>query len=226
MPCEHWTTCTCAERWNLSGGQDLLPGTLEQCFSATISVQDKGSRWEIVDEANKDTYLIRKDKAGYGLNVYVSEESRAKRKIYSRRGLQKYPPLLFRIELEYQNGLDHGNVSENLRKEFEGHRASLSQNAAVVVEEENGRWLITDSKKNYRIKKVNNVLEVSHDSTVPPGHVFAMGDNRDQSNDSRAWGPVPIENIKGQAFLKYWSWNSDASWLNKVRFSRIGRVVR
>jgi len=58
---------------------------------------------------------------------------------------------------------------------------------------------------------------------VPPGHVFAMGDNRDQSSDSRIWGPVPIENIKGQAFLIYWSWDRDR---DEVRFKRIGRRVK
>jgi len=62
--------------------------------------------------------------------------------------------------------------------------------------------------------------------TVPPGHVFAMGDNRDMSNDSRKWGFVPIENIKGQAFLKYWSWDPSADWLHKIRFSRIGRRLK
>ena len=61
---------------------------------------------------------------------------------------------------------------------------------------------------------------------VPAGHVFAMGDNRDQSNDSRFWGPVPIENIKGQAFLKYWSWDPEGDWFRKIRLSRIGRPVR
>lgn len=60
---------------------------------------------------------------------------------------------------------------------------------------------------------------------VPPGHVFAMGDNRDLSRDSRAWGFVPFENIKGQVFLRYWSWDKDGDWLHKVRFPRIGRRI-
>jgi signal peptidase I len=41
--------------------------------------------------------------------------------------------------------------------------------------------------------------------TVPAGAYFAMGDNRDRSNDSRFWGPVPRDMIKGKAFLVYWS---------------------
>ena len=61
--------------------------------------------------------------------------------------------------------------------------------------------------------------------TVPPEHIFAMGDNRDLSRDSRAWGFVPFGNIKGKVFLKYWSWNKEGNWLHKIRFSRIGRVI-
>lgn len=39
---------------------------------------------------------------------------------------------------------------------------------------------------------------------VPPGHVFVLGDNRGFSNDSRAFGPVPLENIVGRALFSYW----------------------
>ncbi len=40
--------------------------------------------------------------------------------------------------------------------------------------------------------------------TIPPGMYFMMGDNRDASDDSRYWGPVPEENIIGEAFMTYW----------------------
>ncbi|MBJ7353618.1 MAG: signal peptidase I [Thermoleophilaceae bacterium] len=51
---------------------------------------------------------------------------------------------------------------------------------------------------------VSSDCTYSLDITIPPDSFFMMGDNRDASDDSRYWGPVPKENIIGEAFVTYW----------------------
>jgi signal peptidase I len=78
--------------------------------------------------------------------------------------------------------------------------------------------------------------------TIPAGHVFAMGDNRDNSQDSRYWGFLPQHYIKGRALMVYWSFESQASdyerpgseqvfsvitgFFSKTRWSRLGHQIR
>ncbi len=77
---------------------------------------------------------------------------------------------------------------------------------------------------------IDNVESTKY--VIQKDYVFVMGDNRNNSLDSRYWGFVPVENIIGKAILIYWSWNSEISIFNlpekfkSIRWERVGKRIR
>ncbi|PCI20503.1 MAG: signal peptidase I [Piscirickettsiaceae bacterium] len=72
----------------------------------------------------------------------------------------------------------------------------------------------------HQVLIMNERPSIEGETTVPEGHYFMMGDNRDNSNDSRYWGTVPEANIVGKAFMIWMNWDAGIAW------SRIGTSIK
>ena len=116
---------------------------------------------------------------------------------------------------------------ENPQKDF--IKRVIATEGDIIVEKDKIVYVNGEARAEPYAQHYDNNLKYAPDPRdnfgpllVPKDKVFVMGDNRDQSYDSRYWGFVDIKAIKGNALLIYWSWNPD-KW---VRFDRIGRLIK
>jgi signal peptidase I len=120
----------------------------------------------------------------------------------------------------YINGV---KVQSDFMGEAEFERASEADVGCSLEGSKMNLWSETIDGKEYVARKCAEplALSVKYESVVPPGHYFMMGDNRDDSADSRQWNFVPEENIVGKAVAIWMHWDE---LLSLPSFSRAGKL--
>jgi signal peptidase I len=103
-------------------------------------------------------------------------------------------------------------------------------------EQEFPAWRVFIQREGHTAEMKGNNIFIDGDKAsnyvVARDYVFAMGDNRDDSADSRFWGFVPLEDVIGTPMLVYWSWKPDIpiykffSKISSIDFGRIGTIIR
>ncbi len=126
--------------------------------------------------------------------------------------------------LEMKDGVLFRN-SERLAERYVLH------NSEVDRVEERFRW-----QRDYIVQRADASVQYYPSRNnwgplvVPQRNYFVLGDNRDNSSDSRYWGFVADSLVKGRPFVIYYSYDPDTSqglaWLTRIRWSRLGERVR
>jgi signal peptidase I len=173
--------------------------------------------------------------------VYANTISPIEEKILPRRNIRRQDIIVFK----WPNDLTKDFVKRAIG--LPGEKLEI-KNKQVYI---NGRPIEEKYKvhSDSDIRSANDAANYSNDPRdnfgpviVPEGHIFAMGDNRDNSDDSRFWGFLPLNNLKGRPWLIYFSYQAErdayqktgfgdrlkklVNFLPKARWRRILKVIR
>ncbi len=131
-----------------------------------------------------------------------------------------------REDILYINGKMQKLVSHENDRSVLADIDDNPQNKKLFVETlgDLDHWVLYDKNNPFRIFKSD--FPADGEYIVPDNSYFVMGDNRDNSTDSRIWGPVPHSYVRGKAMFVLWSlFSSDDSLIPSLRWKRFGHVL-